>query len=227
MIPRALIPIAIALMTPARTVVADDAAPDPQGKKRFDDGVHAYNVQQYREAADQFRAAYLLDPRPEYLFSLGQAQRLSGDCTSAVHSYEAFLRTRPTAERAKFAEAGLELCRTPNAAPLPVHPAPREPERHLARNALLVGGGLTAIAGVGTWWYGRHEVAAANEATTYGDVLAHHGGETYEALGVALVAIGAAALVGAGLVEVMGSRTTSVAIWPTRDGGGAAVGLRF
>jgi hypothetical protein len=72
------------------------AAPQPkEGKEHFDKGMSAYNVQDWAQAITEFKQAYQLDPQPAYLFTLGQAQRLSGDCDAALFSYRAFARNAP------------------------------------------------------------------------------------------------------------------------------------
>jgi tetratricopeptide (TPR) repeat protein len=63
-------------------------------KDRFDRGMVFFNLQDYPAAIIEIKAAYLADPsKSEYLFTLAQAQRLSGDCAAAIGSYKAFLRT--------------------------------------------------------------------------------------------------------------------------------------
>jgi hypothetical protein len=61
-------------------------------KDHYDRGMIFYNVQDWPSAVRELRAAYEADPKPEYLYSLAQAQRLSGDCASAILTYRAFMR---------------------------------------------------------------------------------------------------------------------------------------
>ncbi len=73
-------------------------------------GVEFYAEKQYELALVEFRAAYALDPRPDYLFALAQAERLSGDCPSAVVYYREFLATDPAQEQAKVARINAARC---------------------------------------------------------------------------------------------------------------------
>jgi hypothetical protein len=110
---------------PAR---AQTASMSPEAKQHLESGLRHYNVQSYAEAIAEFKAGYELEPRPEFLYALGQAQRLSGDCAAAIASYEAFLRTLPPARQAAPAREQLERCRAERAAaPAPAPPAPVPP----------------------------------------------------------------------------------------------------
>ncbi len=82
----------------------------PEARKHFDQAVRLYNIQQYDRAADEFRAAYLIDPQPKLLYSLAQAERLGGDCEQAIDGYKAFLRTNPGHDAAKLAADNIDAC---------------------------------------------------------------------------------------------------------------------
>src|SRR5215471_4875654 len=74
---------------------AQSEAERAEAKRHLEQGLRLYNVQSYDEAIVEFKAGYQIDPRPEFLYSLGQAQRMNHQCTAAIVSYEAFLRTMP------------------------------------------------------------------------------------------------------------------------------------
>jgi hypothetical protein len=79
-------------------------------KKHIAEGTKLYNIQQYAEAAEHYRAAYMLDPKPEYIYASAQAQRQAGNCEMAIPAYNAYLRTNPKdAERDK-AQKNIERC---------------------------------------------------------------------------------------------------------------------
>lgn len=63
------------------------------GKEHFDRAMISYNLQDWPAAIRELKLGYQADPRPEYLFMLGQAQRLSGACADAILSYKGFVRT--------------------------------------------------------------------------------------------------------------------------------------
>jgi tetratricopeptide (TPR) repeat protein len=81
-----------------------------EAKTHLDAGTQFFNVQQYDKAADEYQQAYILDPKPEYLYAAGQAQRMAGDCTKAIRSYEAFLRTNPPQTEQAKAQKNIDRC---------------------------------------------------------------------------------------------------------------------
>jgi hypothetical protein len=80
-------------------------------------GLRHYDVHDFREAAAEFRAAYLADPRPEYLYSLGQAERAVGDCQSALISYRAYLRHAKTSTNTALVLQQIDRCQAELGAP--------------------------------------------------------------------------------------------------------------
>ncbi|MBI5543108.1 MAG: hypothetical protein HY901_04420, partial [Deltaproteobacteria bacterium] len=54
-----------------------------EATRHLERGLRSYDVQQYEEAIAQFKKGYQLDPRPEFLFALAQAERLRGNCRNA------------------------------------------------------------------------------------------------------------------------------------------------
>src|SRR5580704_425696 len=58
----------------------------------------AYDLQDWATALKEYKAAYSVDPKPEYLWRLAQAQRLSGDCANAIPSYKAYQHTASTSQ---------------------------------------------------------------------------------------------------------------------------------
>lgn len=90
------------------------ASPTAEAREHLQRGMAAYNVRNWEKAINELKAAYELDPQPSTMFSLGQAQRLSGDCASAIFSFRAFLRTassrqaKPTQELIDGCTAQLE-----------------------------------------------------------------------------------------------------------------------
>jgi hypothetical protein len=84
----------------------------PEAKAHFDKGLQHYANREYEAAIVELDAAYALDPRPEILFANAQAERLSGDCASAVVLYRRFLESNPPAVHADAARANLDKCQT-------------------------------------------------------------------------------------------------------------------
>ena len=101
-----LLLLATALSLP-RTVAAEEKV-DRAARARalFDAG-------EFGQAAAAYEAAYQADPRPEYLYNLGQCHRQVKDLPGlekAAHAFNAYLRERPEAKnRAQVEEEIAEL----------------------------------------------------------------------------------------------------------------------
>src|SRR5688572_9018784 len=50
---------------------------------------------QYTQALAAYEAGYALAKRSVFLFNIGQAKRLAGDCPGAVAAYRQFIETEP------------------------------------------------------------------------------------------------------------------------------------
>lgn len=105
------------------------SAPISAAQSALERGVRLYNVRRYADAIEVFRRGYEQDPDPQLLFAIGQAYRLAGDCTAAIESFRAYLRTGPLPHRAESASRLVNACeeilakRPPNVAP-PSTPLP-------------------------------------------------------------------------------------------------------
>lgn len=191
--------VAFALLAATASAHADPpptAKAKAEAKAHVQAGTKLYNVQDYAKAADEYQQAYLLDPKPEYLYALAQTQRLSGDCDKAVRSYEAFIRAKPKADQIEKAQKNIERCqediqaRAAGTAPPPpedippLPPAPPEPppepkqvivvapppppEKSYVIGHLLVGGGV-AVGAASTvlFLHGRSTINTANSSLDY------------------------------------------------------------
>lgn len=107
-------------------VVHAAGAMNPEARAKFDLGSRHYEVQEYAEAIEAFKEAYKLDPRPELLYALAQAQRSSGDCRAAIRSYESFLRSDPSKSSAAAARENVDRCNA-ELAQTPVEPGTTPP----------------------------------------------------------------------------------------------------
>jgi len=92
----------------------------------YEKGLSAYNTHDWATAIEELKLAYQLEPRREYLFALGQAQRLAGDFEAAIVTYRAFLHgsTNPQPR----VEALVKRCEELLAEPRP-DSKPAEPEQ--------------------------------------------------------------------------------------------------
>jgi tetratricopeptide (TPR) repeat protein len=87
-----------------------------------------FDLQEYDQAEETLKEAYRLDPKPETLYAIAQAQRLGGACDRAIISYKNYLRTKPKDTQARSANENIDRCEAQLAAQKPVEPVkPDEP----------------------------------------------------------------------------------------------------
>ncbi len=79
-------------------------------QQHFERGNAHYNLSEWDAAIAEYKAAYLLDTQPKFLFAIAQAERLKGDCEAAIKSYQAFKRTGPSEEQTKRVDALIRSC---------------------------------------------------------------------------------------------------------------------
>jgi tetratricopeptide (TPR) repeat protein len=89
------------------SAAADDQA---RAKGHLERGLKHFTEREYEAAIAEFEAGQKLDPRPDIIFALAQAERLSGDCASAVLYYREFLAGEPSEKQAEAARTNLERC---------------------------------------------------------------------------------------------------------------------
>src|SRR5262245_2369903 len=88
----------------ASTLVATLLAALPAGadkatreaNARYEKGLSLYEAKDYEKAIAELKGAYQLDAKQEYLFAWAQAERLSGDCRSALGLYDQLLEDKRT-----------------------------------------------------------------------------------------------------------------------------------
>ena len=118
----------------ARPAAADPVrAMKPDARTHFEAGLEAYAAKDYQRAADELAAGHAIDPHPDFLFPWAQAERLSGDCASAVPLYRKVLDADVVDDdERRDVERLLEQCEAdaPAAAePAPEPAAEQPPER--------------------------------------------------------------------------------------------------
>jgi len=82
----------------------------PEAAALYARGLERFGAREYPEAIADLEAGYKLEPRREFLFALGQARRLAGDCKGAVALYQRFLATNPPAVQANATQIALGRC---------------------------------------------------------------------------------------------------------------------
>lgn len=208
-------------------------------------GIEHYKAGRFTEAAADLGGAYKLEPKPETLFALAQAERLAGDCASARPHYRELLDTVSDLNVAKLVQQNLMLCSEPEVTavvepPKSVEPAPpqittKTVVREVRRTdtlaaSLAVGGGL--LLGVSGGLYlaasGNRDAADRARSLEDHDVLADRADTQRTAM---LVTAGAGAvMIGVAVVRWMTggeSSSTSVAITPAPAGGTLFVTARW
>jgi hypothetical protein len=198
------------------------SAPEPEGaddNPHFATAVAAWKDKRWEAAADAFEQAYELDPRPEYVFAKAQARRFAGDCERAIAGYHEFIALAPPPAAIEEARGHIATCGgepdpapTPPPAPAPAPrveptppvvdaskpaPAPKPWWRDAAGHALLWSGVALAATGgglLGEALVRRQRGEEADDEEEYRD--ARRGGETLMYVGIPLLSIGGALMIG-------------------------------
>lgn len=234
----------LSLLATTQVAVADSKR---TGKELYEEGLRRYNVAEYTEAVRVWKEAYIVSKRPVLLFNIGQAYRLSGDCTQALSFYDSYRREQANMDNADELTEAEALCKAklaekppppppppavtspPTAAPSTV-PAVRRGTSGMRKAGVIVGIAGVMSSGVAVYF--------ARDVGSKSDVLDDYRGEwgaTQDALeadakrseklawGLGIGGVGAIG-VGIALFVLGGASTESsgVAVVPTR--GGAQVG---
>jgi len=132
---------------------------DPIARERYRVGAQALERAAYDEAIAAFKAGYEQMPLPTFLYNLGLAYRLKGDCAEAARYYRRYLERNPDAANADRVErriAEMDLCAA-KAAPAPATASATAPAAQPAapgpspprRWPLFLAAGLGLAVGVG------------------------------------------------------------------------------
>lgn len=202
-------------------------------------GLEHYEARDFEAAITAFLSGHAAEPRPQFLFALGQAERRSGDCESALVYYERFLATRPSGAQVRATRMHIAGCQAalvsgPDGAPVSksvASPASRPaPWYHdTLGDALLGAGVVSAIAGAGFLIGGELARDRVGVSATYAEHDRHMArAERYRLYGA--ISLGTAAALAAGAVYRFTHRgdARELAIAPG-SGGGLAIsyGGRF
>ena len=177
----------------------------PEAAALYTRGLERFAARDYPAAIADLEAGYKIEPRREFLFSLGQAKRLAGDCKGAVALYQRFLATNPPAVQANATQIALGRCAQHLAehpevlvvepTPPPPPPPPPPPKWwHDPWGATLTGAGAVGVAvGIG---FIAGSYAARGDADDAGgyDIYDRHWStaESRWQIGVGTLAIGTA-----------------------------------
>ena len=76
-------------------IVAPARADVTKAKAHYEHGLALYQVGEYRQALEEFKAAHLEKPDPAFLYNMGQCFRQLGDTDSALTFYKRYLSLDP------------------------------------------------------------------------------------------------------------------------------------
>jgi tetratricopeptide (TPR) repeat protein len=238
-----LVVLTTALLASARIAAADPAS--DLSKRGFDQ----FKAGKYAEATATLSKAYGMDPRPETLFALAQAERLGGDCKAAVEHYHQVLEKVSDLNVGKLVAQALAMCPGAEPPPEPAKPIPAPPVpvalpppppkiitkmvtrevEHTDKIAagLAVAGALALGGAAGLYIAADNNHTAAIHAytqsdyTTFEDRSNSERSETWIAVGAGAVLIGAATA--KWLVRGNDAGTEAVAVVPLSGGGAVSV----
>lgn len=197
-----------------------------------------FDVQEYAEAEAELKQAYKLDPKPQILYALAQAQRMAGACDRAIVSYQNFLRTSPPADQAKLAQDNIDTCKAePKPEPKPEPQPPPKPvpppavhgvtwSHDWAGHLLVIGGAIAAGAGTYLALQGQSKIDSINSAMFYDDYLARakdaNSAKSERTLGLVTAGVGGALIIGGIITYVVrspGKESPTLAIGPRGEFG--------
>ena len=141
--PPAAEPAAAPPATAAPPAAPDDTAARERARAHSERGRRHYELGEYGAAIAAYRAAYLTLPSPGVLFNLGQAFRMGGHCSAAVHAYRTFLQSDPSGPAREL--AGQQLTGVVTCARDAERAAVRR-DRRLRTGGLVTGGAGLALS---------------------------------------------------------------------------------
>jgi tetratricopeptide (TPR) repeat protein len=209
------------------------AEPPREADSYLERGKHLYEIQDYDGAIAEYQAGYLVEQRAEFLYGIGQAYRMKGDCERANRSYNEVLRAPDGGALRDAARKNIDRCRSapppqPQLASPPPPPPPSPPREAPAWYSDTLGGALVlggiALGGGGAiaWKIGRDEADRTYGTGSYNawyasSRQASHA-DTLQSFGITAVAVGGTAVL-AGIVRY---------VWPEHRGGDAlAISFAF
>ena len=89
-----------------------------KAKALYDEGLRHYNLAEYDAAISAWKESYLLTKASLLLFNIGQAYRLSGDCTKANTFYDTYQREEPDPKNKDELDQAIQLCKTAPVTPV-------------------------------------------------------------------------------------------------------------
>lgn len=228
-------------------------------RAHFEDAEKAKARGDFRAAATAYVDAYEILPDAEFLFNAGEMYRLAGDTDDAIRYFERYLEIDPDGRGADEAQASLEKLKATRepvkeeppeiteknaghetTAPLLTTTPEVDADDHGGGRTLRIAGLATAgtglaLVGAGVY-FGLKAKSLSDEVSGADSYLKDKvaEGESAEAWQVATLSVGAAAIIGGGVLYYLGMRAdgdkehpTQVAAWTTPTVVGLQVGGSF
>lgn len=216
----------VALVAPAD---ADELTPDIHLARARDAHVRG----DFSAARTELLAAYTLEPRPELLFALGQAELNLGNYAAAIDYYEQFIASNPGDDQVALAQQAIGAARMRRVlppAPPPREPVPEKPVVVHHRRWRIEDTGLVALGGIAVVLGGSLVVHAGQLANDRSGTLSDYDARLANAKTTRLTGVGIASggvlLVTAALIRwrLRPDGPALTAVLGPADGGLALVG---
>ena len=112
----------------AQTAARGRAGMKPAARARLQTGMKLYEQGHYEEAIAELREGLAIDPQPDILYALGQAERKRGDCAHAIEHYQSCLALVNDPAAAAAIKVQIERCQVSSGTrePFDVEPWPKE-----------------------------------------------------------------------------------------------------
>jgi len=160
--------VACSLLAARATAQDTPRLTDPAARAHLDRGLEAYAARDYETAIDELSSAYEREANRDVLFAWAQAERLSGDCPSAIGLYRRYLEAQPSDREAEQARAHLARCEHA----LSTRPPNGEPGERPPRATTEGGRGASSLATVRAEPARRRSSSPAWYTDWLGDALA-------------------------------------------------------
>ncbi len=106
---RALLVVVLVSLA-ASPALAQIQALKPAARAKLDRGMKLASDKKYEDAIKELRSGYVMSEAREFLYAMGQVERLRGNCAGALMHYQAFLDTTPPPEQGNAARLQKERC---------------------------------------------------------------------------------------------------------------------
>jgi tetratricopeptide (TPR) repeat protein len=96
----------------------------PRARDHYERGLRLYERNRFDEAIAELRAGLAIDPQPEILYALAQAERKSGHCERALEHYQSCMALLKNPAAAAAVRVQIERCRVEQERAAPAAPEP-------------------------------------------------------------------------------------------------------